>query len=162
MASHLIRRRFPRWKLRSTSFCCLQIHRLRRGRQNHSTIQVAKTIHQLLCHASTSGLTWATQVIAQSQAARMRLWIMRTQGLCQRAHTIHSISVAGYNVGLHSGGTKVTRLWKRRSQFQGRMRPGLPPRFLITLKSTVSRMRNPMRWQRSIALLQVRRLPGPL
>ena len=38
--------------------------------------------------------------------------------------------LSGYNVGLHSGGTKATRLWKRRSLFQEHVRPDPPPRFL--------------------------------
>ena len=68
-ASQSIRRRSPRWTLRSTCFCGLLIHPLRRRRQNHSTIQVAKTVHQLRCHAPTSDLASATKAIAQSQAA---------------------------------------------------------------------------------------------
>ena len=65
------------------------------------------------CHHSPSVRTWATQVTAQSSAPRMRFWNTQTQGSCGRVHTTHAVSVTRRNVGLHTGGPKDTRLWKK-------------------------------------------------
>ena len=47
-----------------------------------------ETLHQLLCHASTSVLTSAMEVITQGPVARMRHWNTRTQGLLKSSHQL--------------------------------------------------------------------------
>ena len=90
-----------------------------------------KMLHEKNCHASTSLLAWATQVIAQSAVARMRLWSTRTQGPCSRVYSIRWVQ--GWPAQRrHNGYTDV----ENPCAVPRPRRPGLLPRSLMTVGRT--------------------------